>query len=119
MHNFKELIVWQKARKLVKKVYLVVKNFPEEEKYGMISQIKRASISIPANIAEGAGRRTNNDFGRFLDIATGSSFELETLIILSLDLDFIEESDYNNLIEDIEEIQKMIYSLKARVQSNS
>ncbi|MDA3953161.1 MAG: four helix bundle protein [Bacteroidales bacterium] len=119
MHNFKELIVWQKARKLVKEVYVVVKNFPEDEKYGIISQIKRASISIPANIAEGAGRNTNKDFGRFLDIATGSSFELETLIILSLDLDFLKESDYSDLIKDIEEIQKMIYSLKTRIQSLS
>ena len=119
MHNFKELIVWQKARKLVKEVYFVVKNFPVEEKYGITSQIKRASISIPANIAEGAGRRTDNDFCRFLDIATGSSFELETLIILSLDLDFLKESDYENLIKDVNEIQKMIYSLKTRIQTKS
>ena len=105
MHNFKELIVWQKSRKLVKEVYLTVKKFPDEEKYGIISQIKRASISIPANISEGAGRRTNNDFSRFLDIATGSSFELETLIILSLDLEFLKESDYNNLTKSFEAVR--------------
>lgn len=119
MHNFKELVVWQKARKLVKEMYLILKSFPEEEKYGIVSQIKRASISIPANIAEGTGRNTDKDFLRFLDIATGSSFELETLIILSFDLEFLKESDYNNLIKELEEIQKMIYGLKARIQSNS
>ena len=118
MHNFKELIVWQKARKLVKEIYLILKSFPDEEKYGIVSQIKRASISIPANIAEGAGRNTDNDFCRFLDIANGSSYELETLIILSLDLDFLKESDYNNLINEIEEIQKMIYSLRNRIKKS-
>ena len=119
MHNFKELKVWQKARRLVKEIYLILKSFPEDEKYGIVSQIKRASVSIPANIAEGTGRNTNNDFSRFLDIATGSSFELETLIILSLDLEFLKESDYNRLITELQEIQKMIYSLKARIQNNS
>lgn len=118
MHNLKELIVWQKTRKLVKEIYLILKSFPDEEKYGIVSQIKRASISIPANIAEGAGRNTDNDFCRFLDIANGSSYELETLIILSLDLDFLKESDYNNLINEIEEIQKMIYSLRNKIKKS-
>jgi len=119
MHNFKELIVWQKARMLVKEIYLIVNSFPEEEKYGIISQIKRASISIPANIAEGAGRNTDKDFSRFLDIATGSSFELETLIILSLNLEFIDDSIYLRIIKYIEEIQKMLFSLKTRIQGKS
>lgn len=119
MHNFKELKVWQKARTLVKEIHLILRSFPEDEKYGIISQIKRASVSIPANIAEGTGRITDKDFSRFLDIATGSSFELETLIILSLDLEFLKKSDHDRIIKDLEEIQKMIYSLKARLQSNS
>lgn len=119
MHNFKELKVWQKAIRLVKEIYLILKSFPEDEKYGIVSQIKRASVSIPANIAEGTGRNTDKDFSRFLDIATGSSFELETLIILSSDLEFLKENDYNRIIADLEEIQKMIYSLKARIQNNS
>lgn len=118
MHNFKELIVWQKARKLVKEIYLIVKSFPDEEKFGIISQIKRASISIPANIAEGAGRNTDNDFGRFLDIANGSSYELETLFILSTDLEYLLESDSKIIIEKIEEIQKMIYSLRNKMKKS-
>jgi len=119
MHNFKELIVWQKARLLVKDLYIIVKGFPEDEKYGIISQIKRSSVSIPSNIAEGSGRNTGNDFCRFLDIATGSSYELETLIILSFDLDFLGETEYYNFISQIEEIQKMIYSLRTRISNNS
>jgi len=116
MHNFKELKVWQKARKLVKDVYLTISLFPEEEKFGIISQIRRASVSIPANIAEGAGRNTNNDFGRFLDIANGSCFELETLLILAVDLDYLSKSKYDTIYNDIEEIQKMIYSLRNKMK---
>jgi len=118
MHNFKELIVWQKARKLVKEIYIIVDSFPNEEKFGINSQIKRASISIPANIAEGAGRNTDNDFGRFLDIANGSCFELETLLILAIDLDYLSETGYNSVKKDIEEIQKMIYSLRNKIKKS-
>ena len=116
MHNFKELIVWQKARKLVKDVYLTISLFPEDEKFGLISQIRRASVSIPANIAEGAGRNTDKDFGRFLDIANGSCFELETLLILAVDLDYLSKSKYDIILKDIEEIQKMIYGLRNKIK---
>jgi four helix bundle protein len=116
MHNFKELIIWQKARKLVKDVYVVVKSFPDDEKFGIISQIKRASVSIPANIAEGAGRNTDKDFGRFLDIANGSSYELETLIILSSDLEYLNKSDFEIIIDKIKEVQKMIYSFRNKIR---
>ena len=118
MHNFKELIVWQKARKLVKDVYLTISLFPEDEKYGLISQIRRASVSIPANIAEGAGRNTDKDFGRFLDIAHGSCFELETLLILAVDLDYLSKSKYDIILKDIEEIQKMIYGLRNKIKQS-
>jgi four helix bundle protein len=91
MHKYKELIVWQKARILVKDIYILTESFPNSEKYGITSQIQRAVISIPANIAEGSGRGSNKDFSRFLDIAIASAFELETEIILSYDLIFISE----------------------------
>jgi len=119
MKSVKNLDIYKKAHDLTLSLYKQTKNFPEEEKYGIISQIKRASISIPANIAEGAGRNTDKDFSRFLDIATGSSFELETLIILSLNLEFIDDSIYLRIIEYIEEIQKMLFSLKTRIQGKS
>jgi len=86
MHNFKELKIWQKSRILVKEIYSITEKLPVKEQYGIISQIQRASISIPSNIAEGSGRSGIKDFNRFLEIALGSSFELETLIIISNDL---------------------------------
>ncbi|PLX15843.1 MAG: hypothetical protein C0597_08495 [Marinilabiliales bacterium] len=116
MHNFKELKVWQKARVMVKDVYQAISLFPEDEKFGLISQIRRASVSVPANIAEGAGRNTNADFGRFLDIANCSCFELETLLILAVDLDYLSKSKYDKILKDIEEIQKMIYSLRNKIK---
>lgn len=112
MHNYKELVIWQKARVLVKDVYELTKSFPESEKYGITSQIQRAAISIPANIAEGAGRSSDKDFLRFLDIATGSAFELETEIILCHDLSIIDEQNCNIILPKIQEIQKMIFSFK-------
>jgi four helix bundle protein len=112
MHRFKELKVWQKGRFLVKDIYLITKKFPDEELYGITSQIRRSAVSIPANIAEGCGRNTNPDLNRFLDISNGSSFELETLMILSSDLDFITDEDFLKIDSQIQEIQKMIYSFK-------
>jgi len=94
MHKFKELKVWQKARILVKEVYLITRKFPSEETYGIISQIRRSAVSIPANIAEGCGRNSDNEFNRFLDIANGSAFELETLFTLSCDLEYVTDQEF-------------------------
>ena len=116
MHNFKELIVWQKARNLVKDIYHSSRSFPEEEKFGLVSQMRRAAVSIPSNIAEGAGRGSNKEFVRFLDIACGSAFELETQLILCLDLDFLPEAEFRNLEVKVQEIQRMIFSLKNKYQ---
>lgn len=112
MHRFKDLKVWQKGRFLVKNIYFITKNFPDEELYGLTSQIRRSAVSIPANIAEGCGRNTNPDLNRFLDISNGSAFELETLMILSSDLDFITDEEFLKIDSQIQEIQKMIYSFK-------
>jgi four helix bundle protein len=111
MNNFKKLIVWQKARELVRYIYVLTKQFPQEELLGLTAQIRRATISIALNIAEGSGRGTNKDFAHFLDIAFGSAYEVEAQIILSLDLEFITLEDYNTAnekIQEIQEIQKMI-----------
>lgn len=116
MHNFKELKVWQKGRNFVKEIYITVSKFPPEERYALTSQMKRAVISIPSNIAEGAGRGTDKEFTRFLDIANGSAFELETQIYLAYDLEFINKKILNNLIENIEEIEKMIYGFKKKLE---
>jgi len=112
MHNFKELVIWKKARELAKEIYLLCDGFPKTEMYGMSSQMKRAVISIPSNIAEGAGRTTDMEFCRFLDIATGSAFELETQLYLACDFGFISELSLQEIIPKIESLEKMIYTLK-------
>jgi four helix bundle protein len=115
MHNYKELKVWQKTRLLVKEIYLLTEKFPLSEKYSLASQMQRAAISVPANIAEGAGRSTNKDFLRFLDIALGSAFELETEIILAFDIGYIDEERFNKVCEQVQEIQKMIVGFKQKL----
>ena len=106
----KDLEVWKKSMDLVEDVYKLMKQLPESEKYGLISQIKRSSISIPSNIAEGAGRASTKEFIRYLDIATGSLSELETQLLLVQRLGF---SNYNESLEEqLNSIDKMLYGLK-------
>jgi four helix bundle protein len=112
MHNYKELKIWQKARLLVKDCYALTLIFPKDEKFGLISQIQRAAVSIPANIAEGSGKSSSKDFSRYLEIAISSAFELETLCMLAADLDFIDNDKSDPILTKIQEIQKMIYSFK-------
>jgi four helix bundle protein len=115
MHNYREIKIWQRSRTLVKEVYLLTKQFPKEEIYGLTSQIRRAVVSIPTNIAEGAGRGTDKDFSHFLDISRGSLFELETLIILSSDLEFISESRSIEVLEKTTEILRMLNSFQGNL----
>lgn len=109
MHDFKKLNVWQKSRQLVKDIYEVTQNFPKEEMYGLTSQIRRSAVSIPSNIAEGCGRETDKDTTHFMTIAMGSSFELETQVILAYDLGYIDSKVIvTDLWNRIDEVQKMI-----------
>jgi four helix bundle protein len=108
MHNFKKLSILVNAMSLVKDVYLLTSNFPKEEKFGLISQINRCSISIPSNIAEGSSRSSNKEFSHFIKIALGSLFELETQIILSSDFKMINDQDSNIILDKITTLQKMI-----------
>ncbi|MGL6038295.1 MAG: four helix bundle protein [Soonwooa sp.] len=117
MHNFEKLIFWQKSIDLAKKIYLLCSDLPKDEKFGLISQIKRAMISIPSNIAEGAGRNNNKEFNYFLGIANASSFELQTQLILTKELALLDEEKVNNLISELNEIQRMIYTFKNNLQS--
>ena len=119
MHNFKELKVWQLSRGLVKEIYEVTANFPSSEKYGLISQLRRCAVSIPTNIAEGSGRSTDKDFAQFLNISLGSAYELETLLILSLDVRLINEGQLDDLSLKISEIQKMTHGLIKTLRQES
>lgn len=118
MHRYKELKVWQKGRELVSAVYQATSTFPKNEDFGLTSQIRKSAVSIPANIAEGCGRNTNPELNRFLDIAVGSAFELETLIILSVDLDLIKKESSLFLITEIDEIQRMLFGFKKQLSGS-
>lgn len=111
MHNYKELKVWQKARELVKFIYNLTLKFPKEESYGLSLQMKRAVVSIASNIAEGAGHSSNKEFNRFLEIAYSSTCELDTQLILSHDIHYINDVELTEGENKIIEIQKMINGL--------
>ena len=111
MHNFQELKIWQKAINVAEQVYILSSKFPSEEKYGLKSQIRRSAVSIPSNIAEGAGRNTDGEFKNFLGIANGSTNELCTQLIISERLKLISEENIKPIINDLMEIQKMNFTL--------
>ena len=107
---FEKLEVWQNARKLVKEIYKKIRNFPDEERFGITNQIRRASTSITANIAEGVSRNTNKDKSKFINIAYSTSIEVINFLILSWDLDFISEEKYIELREKTELITNQLNS---------
>ena len=111
LKNYKELNVWQKSYELCLKIYEMTAKFPNEERYGLTSQIRRSAVSIPSNIAEGYGRKTTLDYIRMLYISYGSVCELETQILLAGDLGFIEKGELGTAKKDIAEIERMLKSL--------
>lgn len=113
MHNFKQLHVWQEARKFVQEIYLQTNQFPELERFGITSQLRRASVSISSNIAEGSGRK-EKQFEHFLRMAQTSAFEVENLLILSCDLNYLSQEEFLRLESIIIKIQKMLFGLIKR-----
>ena len=111
LKNFKELKVWQKSYQLCLELYGITKDFPNEEKYGLSSQMRRAAISIPSNIAEGYGRKTIPDYVRCLYIAYGSTCELETQMLLSGDLNYLNNDGQVILLDKIKEVERMLMAL--------
>ncbi len=111
MRDFKELIVWKKAHLLCLEVYKITNDYPSEEKFGLISQLRRASSSIPTNIAEGCGYQTKKEFGRFLRIASGPASEVEYQLLLSKDLKFVSQEKFEELTKEVTIIRKMLYKL--------
>jgi four helix bundle protein len=110
MHNFKRLDIWSKSIQLVKAVYKETNKFPATERFGLTSQIQRAVVSIPANIAEGSAKSSDRDFSRFLEISMGSACELETLVIIAKELDYLTNQVFEVLEVQIQEVQKMLKS---------
>jgi len=111
IRNFKDLKIWQRGVDLVKMIYQITSNFPSVEKYGIVSQMRRAAVSVPSNIAEGFMRRHNKEYKQFLYIALGSLAELETQIIISKELDFIKAEQSNDMLSVITELNKMTTGL--------
>ena len=118
MKDFRTLCVWQKSHALTLRIYEQTQNFPKEELFGLTSQIRRASSSIGANIAEGCGRETDGDFQRFLQIAFGSLNEVDYHLLLAFDLKLLNEPTYQSILEMVIEIKRMLAALIRKVQSD-
>ena len=117
MQNYKDLKVREKAHQFTLKVYEATRSFPKEEIYGLTNQLRRAAFSIPANIAEGCGKNTKNDFANFLNIALGSANESEYFLILSNDLQYLKQDIYEVLFNNINEVKAMLIALINRVRA--
>lgn len=117
-HNFKNLKVWQKAVDLAVSVYELTKSFPSEEKFGITSQMRRSSVSIPSNIAEGTARNSSKAFSNCLDISLGESFELETQAIIANRVGILGEKQFVQFSDEVSEVQKMIIGFKTTVEAN-
>ena len=118
MQNYKDLRVWSKSHELTLGIYKATKNFPKDELYSLTNQIRRASSSIPANIAEGCGKNTSNDFAKYLNISLGSANETEYFIILSKDLDYLKIDDNETLNKLVNEVKSMLILLIQKVRTS-
>lgn len=119
IRSYKDLVVWQKGMELVSRIYLITKRFPSAEQFGLTSQIQRAAVSIPANIAEGYGRNTKNEYANFLRIARGSLTELETLLLIAKQQSYCSESDFTAIELMLKELGAMLYRLRERIVNSS
>lgn len=116
MRDFKKLLVWQRSHALTLKIYKITIQFPSQELYGLTSQMRRSSASLSTNLAEGCGCDSENELVRFFTIATGSSSELEYQLLLAKDLQYIDETTFNEINKEIIEIRMMLYSFIRKIR---
>jgi len=116
IYSFEKLTVWQNVRKLTKNLYLCTQNFPAEEKFGLVSQLRRAVVSISSNIAEGSSRNSPKDQAHFYNMAYGSALEVVNQLILAFDLAFISETTYQELRQDLEQITNQLNALEKSIR---
>jgi four helix bundle protein len=116
VRHYRDLLVWQKALDWVERVYAATRPWPSEERFGLTSQLRRAAVSVPSNIAEGCARRSTADFLRFLSIARGSLAEAETQLMLGRRLSYLEEVQIGPLLEAADEISRMLAGLIAKLE---
>lgn len=114
--NYEDLVVWKKSIALSKNIYLVTASFPKEEQYGLTAQIRRSSVSIPSNIAEGCSKSSSKDFLRFLDIAVGSAAELHTQLLIAHEIALLTKADFDGINEQTKEISRMLHGLRASIK---
>jgi len=117
MRNYKDLQVWQKAHTLALSVYRDTRTFPQDERFGLTSQLRRSASSIPANLAEGCGRRSDGEMARFVQIAMGSGAELSYHLLLCRDLEILKAAQFLRLSSDLEEVMKMLSPLSSRLRT--
>ena len=118
MRAFRDLLVWQKAHALTLALYKATKTFPRDEQYGLTAQIRRSASSVPANLAEGCGRRTATDFGRFVQIALGSASELEYHLLLAADLGLLVPDRHSELDRGVTEVKRMLTGLAKKLRAD-
>ncbi len=114
-HNFLKLAIWNRSKAFVSTIYKETSGLPSDERFSLTSQMRRAAVSIPSNIAEGCGRNSNKDLCRFLDMSIGSCCEVETQIYIAMDLNYLPEYTANNLIAELTEIRKMINGFRSKL----
>ncbi|PIF30889.1 four helix bundle protein [Flavobacterium sp. 9] len=119
MSDFRKLLIWQKSMSLITKIYFSTNNFPKEEIFGLTSQIRRSSVSISSNIAEGSGRESDKDFLRFLNISVGSLFEMQTQLEIAKNITYLNEQEFNNLYEDNREVERMLVSFIKKIKNRN
>jgi four helix bundle protein len=117
VRNYRDLTVWQRAMELVKEVYVVTGEFPSSEKFGLVSQLRRAAVSMPSNVAEGQGRRSRGEFIEFLGHARGSLFEVETQLLIAAQLGFLSDERSNELQQRVDEVARLMNGLMKSLQS--
>lgn len=117
MQRFTDLKVWQRSHAFVLEIYRVTAHFPDDERFGLVSQLRRAAVSVPSNIAEGTKRKRPPDYARFLNIAEGSLSESEYLVILSADLGYVAKAEKDRLTGEAQEISRMLNGLREKVES--
>jgi len=116
IEGYKDLLVWQKSMVLVEMIYKLTNTLPTEEQWGLKSQMRRAAVSVPSNIAEGYGRQTTGNYKQFLAIGRGSLFEIETQVLLCVRLKYLNEKEAEQILNNITEISKMLYSLLTKIK---
>lgn len=116
MSNFRNLQIWQKSMTLTTNIYVATKNFPKEEIFALTSQIRRSSISVPSNIAEGFGRDSNKEYVRFLNISIASLFELQTQLEIGKNIEYLTEVEFNKIYDDTRELERMLVSFIKKIK---